>query len=739
MDRLNEETNQKVKRLTALLSQRAHLDAEISKLREEINALIVDPERVDSSEQSIATSSDTATSSAVITPPPYKPSTPPPYNPNPNPPVQSVNPHTDEERNIGVRWMAVAGVSIAVLGLIICIKIMLDRGLIGPVGRVVIGYLVSAGVVAAAILKVPEKRHVLKDMLVFGGSFLAYGDTCLAYGYFDLFPSSVTIVVLWCIAIGLIAYAWVRDNKLLFNVAIFTFVMSPFLAGYAMDREVNKTIFWMSFAVIFNALMFVVYKIKKWSSPLVTAFFATFMIFAIKMLDGATMTHGVAVSFFTLCCMMFYAASVLLHRLKENFNGQFISFNICNFLLYIICILVTLSYKTPISHSFLAMSLTLFVAAFLMRKFLTDANFCYNATYSFSIFFLNLAFLVGFTPRGAQWFPIVYGVEILAMLLVYKATALEYYKRLCVAMVYVSFAVILCYLVWVEGNNINLIVLNIPCIAKMVYAAVLVYVLSQMADNHNKTISIILFATLFMIVAIEIYRYWNYIDVAYDNDLIDTTHAISIRQYLAGIMIMWWFLVLSFLYSIAPEKVDFLSACSKIGHISILVGIAVFSVVAHYWLAEIRTEYFTVNYAAWRYVSLALLLAASVYAVRSRNCMFCSNWDVITDIVVSCVGIVAVSSEINNIVALISDEDNSYGLWLSAWFGVASLILFLVGFRCQLKHLRILGFVVAGVTVFKIIFYDMWNHQLWVKAVVFVAVGICFILVSYFYTKHLKK
>jgi uncharacterized membrane protein len=65
--------------------------------------------------------------------------------------------------------------------------------------------------------------------------------------------------------------------------------------------------------------------------------------------------------------------------------------------------------------------------------------------------------------------------------------------------------------------------------------------------------------------------------------------------------------------------------------------------------------------------------------------------------------------------------------------------LFLVGFKCQLKHLRILGFVVAGVTVFKIIFYDMWNHQLWVKAVVFVAVGICFILVSYFYTKHLKK
>lgn len=927
MDRLNEETNQKVKKLSALLSQRAQIDAEISKLREEINALIVEPERVASSESSIATSS------AVATPPPYKPATPPPYIPKPNPPAppaKSDNLHSADERNIGVRWMAVAGVSIAVLGLIICIKIMLDRELIGPVGRVIIGYLVSAGVVAAAILKVPEKRRVLKDMLVFGGSFLAYGDTCLAYGYFDLFPSSVTIVVLWFIAIGLIAYAWVRDNKLLFNVALFTFVMSPFFAGYAMGHSVNKTIFWMSFTVIFNALLFVVYKIKKWSSPLVTAFFATFMIFVIKLLDGASMSRWVNASFFTLCCGMFYAATVLLHRIKENFNSQFVSFNICNFALYIICVSIELSYKTPISYSFLSVSLMLFLAAFLMRKLMTDSSYYYNATYSFSIFFLNLAFIIGFMPRGAQWFPVVYAVEILVMLLVYKTTALEYYKQLCCVLIYSSFALIFCYTVWMEGGYINRysfwIVINIPCIAKMIYAAVLVYALSQIDGKHNHVISFILFAVLFMIVAIEVYRYWNYIDATYDSDIqriftqivmsigivtlsyllsiipekiaflatlqrigfvalqlslvvfviliigatipklygylrLTNYHAwrygvlafyavalalayrlrkkaafqginsityivvmlaafmavvfeirdfninvfivpdqdcgsmvvfnisflakmvyvavlflvlhgvkesgrvavtvllfvtlfiavgseiLSYRYFLAVehassitiIMVMWWLLVLSFLFAIVPEKVDYLSACSKIGHIFILVGIAVFSVVVHYYLVKIRTEDFTVNYAAWRYVSLALLTAASVYAVRSRNCQLCSNWNVITDIVVSCVAIVAVSSEINNIIALVSGEDNSYGLWLSAWYGVASLVLFLVGFRYQLKHLRILGFVVAGVTVCKIIFYDMWNHQLWVKAVVFVAVGICFILVSYFYTKHLKK
>ena len=45
----------------------------------------------------------------------------------------------------------------------------------------------------------------------------------------------------------------------------------------------------------------------------------------------------------------------------------------------------------------------------------------------------------------------------------------------------------------------------------------------------------------------------------------------------------------------------------------------------------------------------------------------------------------------------------------------------------------------AGVTIFKLFFVDIWNSVLWVKAVVFVAVGVIFMLVSFIYTKNLKK
>ena len=97
-----------------------------------------------------------------------------------------------------------------------------------------------------------------------------------------------------------------------------------------------------------------------------------------------------------------------------------------------------------------------------------------------------------------------------------------------------------------------------------------------------------------------------------------------------------------------------------------------------------------------------------------------------------------VGSEIINLLSR-TEAINSYGIWLSVWFGLASLALFIIGFKLELKHLRICGFVLSGATVLKLFFYDIWNSELWVKAVVFVAVGVTFLLVSYIYSKYFKK
>lgn len=718
MEFSNEETKLKVQHLTELIRKREQLDAEISKLREEINVSIVEQKE------------DAPNVRTVKTPPPY-------HNANLKIPASSpaaANGNNDGERNIGIRWMAVAGVSIAVLGLIICIKILVDRGMIGPVGRIVLGYLVSAVVVALGVIKVSEKRGVLKDMLIFGGSFFAYGVTCLAYGYFDLYSSPVTLAILWTIAAVMLVYTFWRDNKLLFNLVLLAFEISPFCAGYTMAGQVDITVFWMVFVLIVNLALFYVYKAKKWSSSLVTSFIISSFVFVVSLIDGADRLSFWKVVSFSLCCAVFYAGSVLLHRLKEKFDGSFVLFNVFNFALYILCVSIVLSSKEPIACTFGAMSSALIVSVFVFNKILSDNKFYFNASLSFAIFFANAALLVIMIPEHAYMLPVMYAVEIIAVMYAYQFTLHDYYKRLLSCMVFFSFLMFLCCVAWMDGwanyGNLVRVVFNSPCVAKILYVAALFFVLYKVHRTHKTSVSIILFFAIFLTVLCEIVLYWMYVDTAHSHD---------VQSVLGILMVMIWLLVLSFLYSITPERVNFLSSFSKMGHTFVLISIVLYCIVSHFCLVELRSEYTAIPYPVWRYGTLALLVAASIYAIRSRHYPLSGNFCAVSDIVVSIAAIVAVSSEIHHVVTLSSGDKGNYGLWLSAWFGVAALILFVIGFKGDLKYLRTFGFVLSGITVTKIILFDMWNHELWVKAVVFVAVGVCFMLVSYFYTKHLKN
>ena len=155
-------------------------------------------------------------------------------------------------------------------------------------------------------------------------------------------------------------------------------------------------------------------------------------------------------------------------------------------------------------------------------------------------------------------------------------------------------------------------------------------------------------------------------------------------------------------------------------------------------LLNLYKDRLAIPYPVWRYVTLAVVVGVSVFAVKKRTSHLGRHFDVLTDVVVSFTGVCVVSSEIVLWLSKVGGVD-SYGLWLSVWFGVASLILFLMGFKFKFKHLRICGFILSSFMVLKLFFYDIWNSELWVKAVVFVAVGAIFLLVSYFYSKHFKK
>ena len=725
--------NQMVNRLLTLMSQRDKLDKEISILRAEINS-------------SIAASRQQHT---AATPPPFKPvasepesqpATPPPFEVAP-PPIPPTMPApqsakaapVDSERNIGVKWMAIVGITIAVLGLSLCIKILLDRDLIGSVGRVVLGYVASAAMVAGAF-KVPATRKVLKDTLLFGGANLGFAITWIAYSYFDLFSSPVTLAVMWTITSAMLAYSYFKDNKLLFSYALFWFVMSPFCAGYSFDSHTNRTVFWMVFTIVVNVGLCFVYKVKKWSSVYASAFMVTALVCLIKFFDGADLSHWINVLYFAILCAVFYAGAVVLQKVKPNFDYTFLFLTAVNLTAFAICSAIELHNRHSVSHTYLYMSVALCVTAFLFQKLQPEIKVLFTSPFTYALVFANVALLVNFFIEYSEWFPLVFAVEILAAALVYWFSKVDYFKRVTLSLVYLSYAVVFMGLPILDYNysipHNYWVVLNVGFISKLVYIAVLVLILSKITDKVHKILfSLIVYAAVALSVAHEISIYWDYVD---------SYHSDSQEDNLERIMLVLWYGVLAVATSLLPKKWEFLSYCKIAGSALLLLNLLMFCAMAVPSLADLRGTNLAIPYPVWRYVSLGAAIGFSVFALVRRKSQAMSHFEILTDIIVSTVAVWIVSSEIIYWLSK-SQSVDSYGIWLSVWYGLASLALFIIGFKLELKHLRICGFVLSGATVLKLFFYDMWNSELWVKAVVFVAVGVIFLIVSYIYSKYFKK
>ena len=371
------------------------------------------------------------------------------------------------------------------------------------------------------------------------------------------------------------------------------------------------------------------------------------------------------------------------------------------------------------------------VTAFVFQKLLSEVKVLFSAPFVYALIFINLALLVNYGWWYSEWFALVYAVEILAAALVYWHIKSEFFKSLTYALVYISFLLVMLFMPFRDFDyslsDSFMIVLNPAFLGRLFYMAVLVFILRFITESaHKKGVSVLVYGGLLLTVVYEIIFYWLYVD---------SFHRDSVQRDLLMHLSYTWMLVLSVGAAVLPKQWDFLSVVKRMGSIMVLVSLLIYCYSFAENLSDLRSARLSTPYPVWRYVSLALAIGALVFVIKSRKNQIFKHFDIISDLVAVFVVVCLVACELINIMP----EGRKYGIWLSVWFGVASLISFLLGFKLQLKHLRIAGFYLAGQTVLKLFFYDIWNSELWVKAVVFVAVGVTFLLVSYFYSKYLKK
>lgn len=211
----------------------------------------------------------------------------------------------DMEKIFGANYLSKIGMVGVLLGISFFLKYSFDNGWIGPIGRIIIGYLAGA-----AFLGVGEYyRHKFADwsrVFTGGGLAVLYFSTFAGYDFYSIFSLAGAVIVMSAITL-LAGFLAVRYESLV--VAIFGIVggfLTPLLIGRNLDEY---HLFRLLYVAVLNVGVLGISYFKRWSVLTFLAFLAT-TIYSLSSYDSVPvypMIFFISVYFalFSVCTFFF--------------------------------------------------------------------------------------------------------------------------------------------------------------------------------------------------------------------------------------------------------------------------------------------------------------------------------------------------------------------------------------------------------------------------------------------------
>lgn len=222
---------------------------------------------------------------------------------------------TDEERRslesrIGSQWFNRIGILAVLIAAAWFLKMAFDNHWIGPLGRVLIGLVTGAGIVAWS------ERFQSKGFTAFAYSLKAVGSGILylslwaSFSVFHLVPASVAFAAMILVTAFNGFMAWVQDAELLALYAIAGGLSTPLLLSTGQNHEV--TLF--SYLLLMDVAVLVLAALRPWSRLLFAAYVGTVVFFVGWWGTFYTNSEFGWTTFFLTCFFLMFAFAPRLVR-----------------------------------------------------------------------------------------------------------------------------------------------------------------------------------------------------------------------------------------------------------------------------------------------------------------------------------------------------------------------------------------------------------------------------------------
>lgn len=221
------------------------------------------------------------------------------------------------ESRIGSQWFNRIGILAVLIGVAWFLKLAIDNQWIGPAGRVIIGLLAGAGVIAWS------QRFRQQGYVAFSYSLNAIGSGTLylalwaAFQLYHLLPSGVAFVLMIAVTAFNGYMAWAQDAELLALYSIAGCLSTPLLLSTGENHEI--TLF--GYLLLMNLAVLWLTALRPWSRLLFTSFLGTMLFVTGWWMSFYSEAQAVRTAFFVLCFFVIYALAPRLVQTKTEESG----------------------------------------------------------------------------------------------------------------------------------------------------------------------------------------------------------------------------------------------------------------------------------------------------------------------------------------------------------------------------------------------------------------------------------
>jgi uncharacterized membrane protein len=221
------------------------------------------------------------------------------------------------ESRIGSQWFNRIGILAVLIAAAWFLKLAIDNHWIGPLGRVLIGLIAGAGLIAWS------ERFRTRGYAAFSYSLKAVGSGVLylslwaAFSLYQLVDSGVAFAAMIAVTAFNGFLSWVQDAELLALYAIVGGFSTPMLLSTGENHEVAL----FTYLLLLDLAVLLLVTLKPWSRLLCGAFAGTALFFVAWSAQFYSIDEFGTTAFFLSCFFLIFAWAPRLVRLRVEETG----------------------------------------------------------------------------------------------------------------------------------------------------------------------------------------------------------------------------------------------------------------------------------------------------------------------------------------------------------------------------------------------------------------------------------